>query len=69
MASLHHKVKLRKLVKEHMKTRVSWLRDNIVYSEGDINQPELTHGKHGLRIQSSRGRYNDAICTFQITKK
>ena len=39
MASLHHKVKLRKLVKEHMKTRVSWLnlRDNIVYCEGETS--------------------------------
>ena len=45
------------------------LRGSITYSEGDINQPELTHGKHGLRIQASRGRYNDAICTSQVIKK
>jgi len=37
MANLHHRVKLRKLVKEHMKTRVSWLRDNIVYCEGETS--------------------------------
>jgi len=34
----------------------------------DINLPELTHGKHGLRIQTPRGWYNDVICTSQVTK-
>jgi len=37
MASLCHKVKVPKLVKEHMKTRVSWLRGYIVYCEGETS--------------------------------
>jgi len=60
MASLCYTVKLWKLVKEHMKTRVGWLRGNIVYWRDwkglrgrDINLPELTHGKHRLRIQAA----------------
>jgi len=43
-------------------------RQHRILRGRDINQPELMHGKHGLRIQASWGRYSDAICIWQVTK-